>query len=160
MAKIVGCDPGSSGAFVVLQTDTREIEVFDMPVVKKTVNRSIRNRLDFAGLDDLVAKFSDCDLVTLEDPGVRPRQAGSMAFGVGLGAVQYALWKARLRVEMIVPRKWKNALRVPADKNEAALRAEELFPRHRSLFRGPRGGLLDGRAEAAMLALYGAQTYL
>lgn len=160
MTLVAGCDPGFSGAFCLLDTETRHLQMWDMPVVKKTVGKAVRSRMDMTGLEEMIARLAGVPLVTLEDPGARSRQAGQMAFGIGLGAIQYALHQARLRVEMIVPTKWKKALRVPADKKEAVLRAEEMFPLQRELFRGPRGGVMDGRAEAALIALYGSQTFL
>jgi hypothetical protein len=156
---ICGVDPGFSGAWVWLDTGTcRILKVEDMPVVTQTVGRMHRRRVDKTALEELVA---DCnaDLVVVEDPGARPRQTGAMAFGFGLGCVHMALHAARIRLETIVPAKWKKDLRVPANKKEAVIRAEELFPEAREMFRGPRGGVMDGRAEAAMLAFYGAKHF-
>jgi hypothetical protein len=150
---------------VVLDTEdlTRVQVVEDMPVVKKRVGKTDRARLDFSGLDEILARLNvpePIDLVVIEDPGARPAQAGAMAFGFSLGALHKTFHSLRWRVETIVPTKWKPALRAPKDKEQATQRAEELFPQSRELFRGPKGGKLDGRAEAAMLALYGAKHFL
>lgn len=162
MALVLGIDPGMSGAFALLDSDNpykiRWVE--DMPVVKRKVGKTMRERLDFQGLRNLLALIGEIPLITLEDPGARPKQAGQMAFGRSLGAVEFALWLTRNRVEMIVPTVWKPALRIPKDKKEATCRAEEIFPQDREMFRGPRGGALDGRAEAALIALYGAKHLL
>jgi hypothetical protein len=40
---------------------------------------------------------------------------------------------------------------------EAVEKASELFPDHAYMFYGPRGGLIDGNAEAALIAYYGYQ---
>ena len=137
--------------------------VEDMPVIERTVGRKKRTKIDLGKLESNIAFYCaqhSVDLVTVEDPGTRPRQSGTMTFGFGLGALHAFLFAKRLRVETIVPTKWKRTLRVPTDKKEAVYRAEELFPACREKFRGPKGGTLDGRAEAAMIALYGAQTFL
>ena len=165
MSRVLGIDPGLEGAFALYDTDRPNdlLMVEDMPVVKRTVGKMQRPRLDMPKLEETIASYCDehkVDLVTIEDPGTRPRQSGTMAFGFGLGAVHAFMFAKRLRVEIVVPTKWKKTLRVPKDKKEATYRAEELFPACRNLFRGPKGGTLDGRAEAAMIALYGAQTFL
>ena len=161
MTKILGIDPGFSGALALYDTEYPNTVtlVEDMPVVKKTIGKSKRDRLDMPGLEKFL-KDNHVDVVVIEDPGTRPRQSGTMAFGHALGCVHGLLFSLRIRFEEIVPTKWKNALRVPKDKKEAVSRAEELFPACREMFRGPRGGLMDGRAEAAMIALYGAQNFI
>ena len=47
--------------------------------------------------------------------------------------------------------------KVPADKELAVKMAERFFPcaREAGIFHGPRGGLIDGPAEAGLIALYG-----
>ena len=166
MTLVLGVDPGFSGAFAWLDYraagDYEITRIEDMPVVSKTVGRGQRARLDIEGVHSLLsqATVKGCALVVIEDPGARPAQAGAMAFGFGLGILHDAIWVQKLRLETIVPTKWKRELRVPKDKTEAVQRADELFPAHRALFRGPRGGLLDGRAEAAIIALYGAKFLL
>jgi hypothetical protein len=149
-----------SGAFVLLHSLDPEtiLDCRDMPTIKQRVGKTDRPRLDFEGLDRLIADMTgDRPLVVVEDVGTRPRQSGTMAFGRSVGALEHAFHAAKLRVEHIVPTKWKPALKAPKDKKESVARADQLFPLHRSLFRGPKGGTLDGRAEAAMLALYGAR---
>jgi hypothetical protein len=139
--------------------DPEKIVAFwDMPVVAKKVGRTVRKRIDMQGLDGVLGGLSaERPLVVIEDPGARPAQSGAMAFGHSLGVLHHAFHAAKLRYETIVPTKWKAALRVPASKKEAVQRADQLFPEHREIFRGARGGVLDGRAEAALIALYGVR---
>ena len=59
-------------------------------------------------------------------------------------------------VTLVKPTQWKRLMRVPADKRASVQRASQLFPHVASLFKGPRGGVFDGRAEAALIALFGA----
>ena len=65
-------------------------------------------------------------------------------------------------VPFIVPAgTWKRLLKVPGKKNSApgdlVLRAVEMFPNHRAVWRGVKGGLKVDRAEASMLAWYGVE---
>jgi len=53
---------------------------------------------------------------------------------------------------------WKKSLGLSSDKSKSCQKAALLWPdRHRDFY-GPRGGLLDGRAEAALLAYVGYRT--
>lgn len=166
MVLVLGIDPGWLGAFALIDSGNphKILDWRDMPVVYKTVGKNSRPRLDLFGVELLIkrdfAQHGKLVMATIEDPGVRPSQTGAFAFGFGTGAIHMALHNAQIRTEIISPKVWKPALRAPKDKREAVTRASELFPEDRELFYGPRGGVIDGRAEAAMIALYGAKNLL
>jgi hypothetical protein len=164
MSLVMGVDPGLNGAYSILDSaDPHHVlDYGDMPTVDKTVGRSKRKRTDLVGVEMMVdtVNYIGVRLVVIEDTGVRPRQAGQKELGINIGILQYAFHHARVRTELIVPNVWKKALRAPADKDEAVNRAIELFPNSREIFFGPKGGRKDGRAEAAMIALYGCKNLL
>ena len=58
-------------------------------------------------------------------------------------------------VTLVTPAKWKATLRVPADKSASRQRAAQLWPGLAGTFARVKD---DGRAEAAMIGLYGANT--
>jgi crossover junction endodeoxyribonuclease RuvC len=58
----------------------------------------------------------------------------------------------RIPYSLVIPQTWKKALGVPADKNAARARACQLFPNMASKFARVKD---DGRAEAALIALFG-----
>ena len=60
----------------------------------------------------------------------------------------------KLTIERVAPQKWKRALAVPADKDGARARASVLLPKHSGHWPLKKH---DGRAEAALIALYGAK---
>ena len=72
------------------------------------------------------------------------------------GGIAVVLILAGLGVptHLVTPVEWKRAFRIGADKREARLIASRLFPTNASQF--ARSGD-DGRAEAALLALFGSQ---
>lgn len=157
---LVGVDPGHHGAIAVYDASSRRVcAVHDMPIYRKVVARGERTRIDplrlFRIIDEIGATGADC--VIIEDVQGRGLQKGASEMGYGVGLIHMACTIAKLTVEMVQPATWKRKLRVPADKKGATERAELLFPQQRELFRGSRGGFLDGRAEAAMIALYGAE---
>ena len=74
----------------------------------------------------------------------------------GKGLIVGAAAALGIATTQVKPAAWKKSLRIPADKRAAVARATQLLPTLGGLFKGPRGGVFDGRAEAALIALYGA----
>jgi crossover junction endodeoxyribonuclease RuvC len=82
-------------------------------------------------------------------------------FGRGYGAVEGVIAALGWPVEYVTPQKWKNALNVPTEKDDARARACQLLPLDAEHWT-PRRGVFDkdqasGRAEAALIALYGVR---
>jgi hypothetical protein len=147
---ILACDPGLSGAFFWRG------DVADMPTYAKDKRRCIDERGVFA----LVEDYRDAGAVRLviEDVHGAPGQSAPAAFnfGYGVGIIIGAAIAAGLELERVAPQVWKRALKVPADKRASRARASELLPAFSHLWPLAKH---DGRAEAAMLALY-AERYL
>ena len=55
----------------------------------------------------------------------------------------------------VTPQKWKKHFKLGKEKDEAVALAVKMFPASESMFFGPRGGVLDGPAEASLIAVYG-----
>jgi hypothetical protein len=157
---ILGIDPGNQGAFALLNPDTGSLMVWDMPTFQMTIGRTRKTRIDPVQVDILFEGFkaAGCRLAVMESVGGRPRQSAHNAFtfGWGAGLIYMACVTNRIPPEPVPPSVWKRMMRAPKEKEAAVARADELFPEHRHLFRGKRNGLMDGRAEAALLALFGA----
>ena len=97
-------------------------------------------------------------IIVLEKVSGRPTDSGSRAFTFGetYGIIRAAITMAKIcRLETIEPNTWKRHMKVGPLAGDVDQRAQELFPGQHEHWRGPRGGLLDGPAEAAMLGLYG-----
>jgi crossover junction endodeoxyribonuclease RuvC len=69
------------------------------------------------------------------------------------GLVRGVLAALGVPVSLVTPNEWKRAFRLGPDKNEARLIAARLFPASAGRFARASD---DGRAEAALLALFGA----
>jgi hypothetical protein len=159
----LGIDPGVSGAVAVLASGTWLID--DMPVLSRVVNGKRRSIYDETALLELVRKRAVIgDVVAfVEDVGGLPGQSAPRAFnfGFGCGLIRMALVAAGgVVIEPVRPQEWKGALRVPTDKKAAIARACELIPDQAHRFNGLAGGdeaQRSGRAEAALIALYGAK---
>jgi hypothetical protein len=166
---ILGIDPGAHGAFVVYDMATRGmIDVKRMPTWTQLVGKTKRQRVDPLALADMfdVYGMMGVDLIVMEAVGGRGKQPGSsgFVFGFGVGMVYAFTVMAKIPVETIAPHTWKAMLRVPgkmrADDSAIIQRAGELFPYHRHLFVGPKGGNQVDVAEAAMLAMFGGDHIL
>lgn len=155
---IVGIDPGAHGGVALVEGATL-FDVWDMPVYRKKVGKTERARISLPGLLDLMSMVSTigAECVWVEDVQGWGNQVGSSAFGYGIGAVHMACVAASLRYEVIQPGAWKRRYHLGKDKLASVEKAELAFPNQRDKFRGPKGGKLDGRAEAALIALYGAE---
>lgn len=158
MAKQSGVDPGSKGAIATLDIVEQTLRIDSMPVIKfrrKTTNRLV-TLIDAKALAAIV-DVHDADHCVLEEVGVRPDEGSVSAFSFGrtFGTIHTVLLMCGMEVTLVLPNNWKRETKTPSDKNGAVHRADALFPRCKYLWRGPRGGLQDDRAEAAIMALYG-----
>lgn len=144
----MGLDPGVSGACAFYFPDKREgISVYDVPVVGKEINAS--------ALYDLIHQYAP-DLAVVEHVHAMPRQgvSSSFNFGVSYGVAKGVIGSLHIPVMFVTPGKWKKHFSLTSDKEKSRALAISTWP-HSEHFRRKKD---DGRAEAALLALYGAQT--
>lgn len=156
MSYIVGIDPGNSGAFAFLDVDACTIRLVDMPTFEFETNKK-RVSIDAYGI---VAEMQRQPIhhIYLEEVFASPQMGvvSAFNFGEGKGKIEGIAAALAIPLTQVKPTRWKKDMRVPADKRAACQRASQLIPNAAPFFKGPRGGILDGRAEAALLALYGA----
>jgi len=160
---IIGIDPGLSGAIAV-KTSTGWFLV-DMPTLTTVVGKKKRAIYDQGLLLDKLRRCARPGVHTVayvEEVGGMPGQSAPRAFnfGFGCGLIRMALVASGIAIEPVRPQEWKSALRVPKDKRASIARACELLPYIADRFDGRSGGSeaqRSGRAEAAMIALYGSQ---
>jgi hypothetical protein len=164
--RVLGIDPGVTGAWAVIdcQPDSKGVppevlQIGDLPVKTIRMSRRDTKRLDVAGLEnlflDLLAPGLGVDRVFVERLTGAPGITSTTAFSLGwtAGVLDTVLtnhgWKD---YKSCHPSAWKRALLVPADKSAAKARATKLF---RSDKHWPKEKD-HNRAEAALIALYGA----
>jgi crossover junction endodeoxyribonuclease RuvC len=158
---IIGIDPGLSGAMAVY--DWRALQgVTDLPIVmmgKKT-------RLDVAAFATCMADQHGSDSETaayLENVSAMPRQGVSSSFNFGrtFGEIHGVLVALGFTVHLVTPKAWKFAVGLrstpgadtKARKTASRELARQLFPNRADQFARVKD---DGRAEAALIAYYGA----
>ncbi len=149
---ILAIDPGLHGALCFYNPRSGEVVIEDMPVDFTIQQRRI---IDQPALLTLIVGFANrgATQMWLELVGGRPGQSGSAAFtfGVGYGCLSMAGLACGMKVEAVPPAKWKAAMKVTSDKTGCRTRASVLMPSDAHMFTRIRD---DGRAEAALLALY------
>ncbi|MEA1649203.1 hypothetical protein UAJ10_09250 [Nitrospirillum sp. BR 11164] len=147
---IIGIDPGLSGAIAILSADGG-LTVHDMPT-----HRLTRTELDLSALATIFDNLTKATapVAFLERVGAMPGQgvASMFKFGTCYGALQGLLAAHFIPVTLVTPQSWKRAMGCPAGKDGARARASQLLPRHAGLWPLKKH---DGRAEAALIALYG-----
>lgn len=155
---ILGVDPGLSGAFALLCPGD-VLQVFDMPTTERIVNRKRKRQIDaYAIMGWLELNGYRIIKAVIEKVGSMPGQGvtSSFNFGYTAGSIDACCAAAGLKVEHVYPQVWKRhygLLGQPKDASRAA--ASKLLPKAAYLWPRKKD---DGRAEAALLALYGRET--
>ena len=149
--RVCGIDPGATGAICVLDShDPAHVALLDL---KKHSNTDIYNwlhsQLRFRGSEIWIE-----DIHSMHGMSAR----SNFSFGKNLGIVTTI---AELMVghlpKTVTPKIWQKYIGVTAKgkaiKQQVAKIAQYLYPQ--AELHGKRGGLLDGRSDALMIAYYG-----
>jgi crossover junction endodeoxyribonuclease RuvC len=146
---ILGVDPGKSGS-----------EAFYFPAYPETVTAEdtplVDGRVDAATLAHRI-EIMRPDIAIIERVGAMPGQGvtSMFNFGAAYGTVIGVVAALKIPVHFVTPGKWKKHFGLSADKEEARARALQLWPARAELFSRKKD---HGRAEAALLARYAAET--
>lgn len=148
---ILGIDPGFTGAVALYSPSNAQLIVADMPVTKDPKGRTI---LDMHSLFELIRPTIRPVAAVLEHVAARPGQSApsTFRFGQGYGAIEMALAAHKIPTQYVTPAKWKKHFGLSKDKGVSRGLAQKRFPINASEFSRVKD---DGRAEAALIALYG-----
>ena len=155
---ILGVDPGFTGALACYRPDPGTLVLTDLPThTRRMASGKPRVELDLAALAhwlDLHLPIGDVHAF-VEDPHAMPKQGITSAFRFGhmCGALQALLVAYHIPMTLVPPATWKKAMGLTSDKVGCQHRASQLLPSHAHLWPLKKH---DGRAEAALLAYYGA----
>lgn len=148
---IVGVDPGFGGG--VAFYNGSDLEVHDMPIFK---NPKGKTELNLHALGSLLVPRSERNIAVVEQVAAMTKQGVSSVFrfGQGYGALQMALTGHGYEIHYVTPAVWKKHFRLSPDKGVSRSLASQRFPAQAKAFERVKD---DGRAEAALIALYGAE---
>lgn len=156
MTVILGIDPGLSGALAFYNPETGFLSIADMPTIKSGGAKG-KNEIDRTALARLIdAEAKRVTHCFLEKVGTRPGEgaAGAFSFGTGYGMLLGILAANFVPLSLVTPAVWKKAMGCTGDKEQSRARASDILPRHADKWPLKKH---DGRAEAAVLAVYGAR---
>lgn len=152
--RVLGVDPGLQGALA--SWDGKQLIVVDVPIVKA---RARGNEINLPALADVVAQLAPFETAYVERNSVRPMEGISSAQKNGLvaGMLLGCIAMCCRQINRPTPQQWKKVMRLTKDKNYSITKAIEMFPEYHELFARKKD---HGRAEAALLALYGYRQFL
>lgn len=152
----IGVDPGRTGAFALLSEDA--CEVADMP------EHASERGVHVAQVADIIRGFNASPaetVVALEWNQGRPGEVPDFAFRFGLqtGQIDALLFAMGYDVVHLASNKWTGKLGLPGKTWQGAMEqrvamVEAHYPAYAPLIHGPRGGVLDGRVDAILIAHY------
>lgn len=157
-ARVLGIDPGLTGAWAMLEEDGSLLAVEDLPVIRD-------GRLAWIDADALLSRLLEARggrpmRAIVERVHAMPRNGSQAAFSQGatLGSILATLQLVRASIELVQPATWKRAAGLSGAKDatdrerkSASLdRARLLFPD------APLDRVKDhGRAESLLIAHHG-----
>jgi len=145
---ILGVDPGTSGAIAFyFPAAPNRVAAEDMPIVASEV--------DCATLAARIRQMAQ-DLAIVECVASMPAQgvSSTFKFGGAYGAVLGVLAALQIPTHLVSPTIWKRHFRLDLHKEKSRALALRVFAKSPEHFARKRD---HGRAEAALLALYGFQ---
>lgn len=159
MKYFIGVDPGNKGAICLLDPDEGTVQFLPTPILK-SLTPSVRHI--FRGLPpaDWIKALAIEDVHSVHNSSAK----SNFQFGRSLGAIESIVAYWFMDYEYIAPKAWQkicgitftypkgatSAQKSSIRKKTTAAKALELYP-DVDLY-GPRGGLLDGRADSLMIA--------
>lgn len=156
---IVGIDPGFSGAIAALEIDGKDIKLVmlsDMPLIKDTISNP-RPRVCGTTVSRILSQMPD-PLVVIESVHASPQMGVTSAFrfGEGFGTLGGIFAAHELKVFSVVPAVWKSHFGLDQNKNKSRILAKKFFPSDEEKFKRAKD---DGRAESALIALFGYRKF-
>ena len=150
----LGVDPGFTGALAVYNTTSGNLTIMDMPLVTSPKGRT---EINMHALYDMLHIPEDQPVkAMLEFVAARPGQGApaTFRFGQGYGALQMAVIANKIPVQYVTPAVWKKHFGLVKDKGASRGLASQRFPKNAGEFTRVKD---DGRAEAALIALYASE---
>lgn len=150
---IIGIDPGATGALASYNGE--ELLIYDMPVHGIKKGKSVRKRIDIIKLLEILANEKP-DHIYIEQVSAQPGNGAASAFSFGwaCAVVEACAVALKLPFTYVTSQRWKKEMSCPAEKDAARMRASQLFPKFAHNWDRKKD---HGRAEAALISLYGWQ---
>ena len=129
--KIIGIDPGLSGAIAILE-NTKVLAIFDMPVMAE--GKKNKKQLNSAQLVNILKENADINkesFVVVEQVNAMPGQGVTSMFNFGqtFGAIKGVCAALNLPIFFVRPSKWKKHFElINASKDSSRTKVIEMYP--------------------------------
>ena len=153
--RVIGIDPGKTGAFAMLN-DRGGLYLHDMPMRGSEIDscslyKSLWSLMwDHVFVERVELRHNQSGVINMVANYGRILAVAEMSIGTG---------HSKQLIE-ITSKEWQKQYNLPKDRKEKLKAytaiAADMWPDQ--TFYGPKGGLKDGRAAAALIALHGMQT--
>ena len=148
----IGIDPGQKGAIAIIQGQFC-IDIKDMPLMP---NHEVDANELYRYLNMPEHRGYRTAVIERSQPMPKQGVVSVFSYGRGYGAIVAVLQVLEIPFQEVPAMKWKKSFSLNRDKGESVTKALELFPSlKQTVFYTPRGRMLDGRAEALLIAEYG-----
>jgi len=155
--KILGIDPGIRGGLAIVSIDDgaapQLVDAIDIPVT----GVGAKERVDVLAIRTWIIAHAPQHAL-IERAQAMPKQGASSGFKYGraAGALEGTLACCEIPMTIVEPSAWKKFHQLRGgDKEAARQRALQLFPAAHALLARKKD---HGRAEASLIALYGAKS--
>lgn len=172
---VIGIDPGATGAITFLENDV-VLDIVDMPIFSVAVGSTKHSHMNIPAIIEVLRGWmAHVDATTastqesrsgigksyegllhafIEQVGATPGKSPvfMFRFGEGFGILKGLVAALGIPVTYVHPAIWKRAMRCSREKDEARLRACEVFPSWAGHFAKVKD---HNRAESALIGLYG-----
>lgn len=151
---ILGIDPGKTGALALIETKDAlmRMSIEDMPSSAQLICKWLQGApypIDFAVIEDVGAGV-------FSPNGRKQGAVSAFTFGYGAGVLEGILTAMGNRIYKVKPAVWKASMGLSRDKADSLKMAREKFPAYEDSFKLKKH---DGRAEAALIALFGLKHF-
>ena len=129
--KIIGIDPGLSGAVAVMQ-DKKVINIYDMPVMAE--GKKNKRQLNSSQLVNIIKENINEDeeaIVVVEQVNAMPGQGVTSMFNFGqtFGAIKGVCAALKLPIFFVRPSKWKKHFElINSSKDSSRTKVIEMYP--------------------------------
>jgi crossover junction endodeoxyribonuclease RuvC len=156
---ILGIDPGIRGGLAIVLVNANAaphlVDAIDIPVD----GVDAKERVDVLAIRSWIVQHAPQHAL-IERAQAMPKQGASSGFKYGraVGAIEAVIALCEIPLTIVEPPLWKKFHGLPraSDKEASRQRARQLFPAAHALLAQKKD---HGRAEAALIALYGAKGF-
>jgi crossover junction endodeoxyribonuclease RuvC len=151
---LCGIDPGTVGAYAVINDAVEVLEIDDLPAhTIGKANGKLHTELDLHGFCDVLRK-SQPDQVVIEQVGPMPKQgiSSTARFAYACGSVYGTVVALGLSVSFVTPQKWQQHHRIRRGPDDAVHKVLQLQP---ELYEHLKRKKDHHRVDAVLIGLYG-----